>query len=100
MKEQIERIIAGIEKKHLNDPTVSNDLDEIDTLLSGSVEETIECLSALGENEISWISSGFYVVSFKLNDDRFISCIRALIQKYPDLPHLEFDVQRAIENMD
>lgn len=97
MKETITKIIEEIQQKHHNDPTISVDLEKIEAILVKNITETIACLNELSENEISWISSCFETVSAKLQSKEFITCLKQLVKKYPNIKFLREDVQDAID---
>lgn len=97
MKEQIEEIIKKIENKHLNDPTKSDDMDEIINVLSQNVSETVKTINELSENAIDWISVFFEDISWKFKSPQFIEAIEKLIIKFPDLKQLAAEVERAKE---
>ncbi len=97
MKTTIQQSILRVEKKHPNDPAILIELEEIEVLLSKNLEETIACLNELDENEISWISSSFESVSAKLQSKEFITCLKQLVKKFPEIKFLSQDVQDAID---
>ncbi|HLP55217.1 MAG TPA: hypothetical protein VK151_09315 [Fluviicola sp.] len=100
MKHSVEKIIAQINAKHPNDPTISDDYLEIITLLSASDDQTINVLNELDIDQIDCISSIFEEVSANLQSARFIDCIKEIAKKYPSILNIKEHVNWAIEAMD
>ena len=97
MKAKILEIIDRIKNKHLNNPTVSVDLDEITTLLLSDVNQTIKVINELDEESIKWISFNFEELSYKFQSKEFVECVKNVAIKYPNRSALKQDVQEAIE---
>ena len=69
-------------------------------ILSISDDETINYLKNCSKEDVLLISSVFDDVSEKLQSRKFISCLRELDKKYPDLKLTFFidDAENYIEN--
>ncbi|MGG5304590.1 hypothetical protein IGK16_002211 [Enterococcus pernyi] len=73
---------------------------ELTTILSMSEDKTINYLKNCSKEDLLLISSVFADVSEKLQSKRFISCLRELDKKYPDLKLTFFisDAESYIKN--
>jgi hypothetical protein len=99
MKEQVEQLLNRIRGWPMNDPRIIEDLEKIEGILSQSPRETIEVLNALDEDSISWIAPLSISISPRLQSREFIGCISALSEKYPNIPYIKDDVERARKSM-
>ncbi|KFF73418.1 hypothetical protein HX13_20655 [Chryseobacterium sp. P1-3] len=97
MKTEIIEIVQRIKNKHVNDPTVSEDKDQIVEVLLSDVKEAIKTISTLDEDTLEWISSRFEDLSYKLQSKEFIDCLKNLLLKFPNNMTLKEDVEDAIE---
>ncbi|MFZ4930616.1 hypothetical protein [Chryseobacterium sp. Mn2064] len=97
MKTKIIEIVQGIRNKHVNDPTVSEDKDQIVKILLSNVKESIKTINTLDEDTLEWISSRFEDISYKLQSKEFIECLKNLLIKFPANLTLKEDVEDAIE---
>ncbi|MBC2329539.1 hypothetical protein [Listeria swaminathanii] len=73
---------------------------ELTTILSTSEDETINYLNNCSKEDVLLISSVFDDVSEKIQSRKFISCLRELDKKFPDLKLTFFidDAESYIEN--
>ncbi|MBX7227710.1 MAG: hypothetical protein K1X55_16870 [Chitinophagales bacterium] len=99
MKEEIIKIVSQLGKKHLDDPTKSDDFNNIVNILLKSESQAIDCLNELDENSISWVSFSFEDLSYKFQSQEFINCLNRLVVKFPNISYLKDDVQDAIDAM-
>ncbi len=82
MKVEIEEIIQKIELKHIEDPTIYDELDKITNMLTNNLEQAITTINLLDENSINWICSSFPEVAAKFKSKKFIDCIISLQKKF------------------
>lgn len=95
LKNKILEIIKIAEAKHLNDPTISNEMDLLTQLMLIDVNNTIEVLEKLDIENILWLSSDFEELSYKFQSKEFIECLKKLKDKYPN--KMSSEIQNAIE---
>ncbi|KQT26173.1 hypothetical protein ASG22_05750 [Chryseobacterium sp. Leaf405] len=95
LKNEILEIIKITEAKHLNDPTVSNEMDLLTQLMLIDVNNTIVVLEELEIENILWLSSDFEELSYKFQSKEFIECLKKLEDKYPN--KMSSEIQNAIE---
>ena len=97
MEQKIKNILAKIKSKHVDDPTISLDSDEITNLLLQDVDNTIKILNELDEESLEWISSDFEELSFKFQNIKFVECVKKILTKFPNNKYFKEDVPKAIE---
>ncbi|WP_185290659.1 hypothetical protein [Chryseobacterium lactis] len=97
MKTKITEIIQRIKNKHVNDPTVSEDKDQITEMILHNVEESIPAINSLDENSLEWISSRFEEISYQLQNKKFIECLQDILIRFSKNVTLKNDVQDAVE---
>lgn len=96
-------------KKNLEERRSINEEDDFElekswanltNILSISEDETINYLKNCSKEDVLLISSVFDDVSEKLQSRKFISCLRELDKKHPDLKLIFFidDAESYIEN--
>lgn len=95
LKNKILEIIKRIESKHLNDPTKSDDYDQITNLLLRDVNQTIHVIENLNLDNLEHICSDFEELSYKFQSKEFVECLKKLEEKYPEKMSLE--IQNSIE---
>jgi hypothetical protein len=83
LKNKILQIIDIINKKHINDPTISIESDKLTELMLLDVNETIVLLNSLDLEDILWLSSDFEELSYKFQSKEFVECLKKLDEKYP-----------------
>ncbi|MBC1703358.1 hypothetical protein HB968_01545 [Listeria welshimeri] len=64
--------------------------EELTNILSKNEDETIKYLMNCSKDDVLLISSVFNYVSENLQSKKFISCLRELDKKYPDLKLTSF----------
>ncbi|MFC0630569.1 hypothetical protein WJ048_02600 [Listeria welshimeri] len=64
--------------------------EELTNILSKNEDETIKYLMNCSKDDVLFISSVFDYVSENLQSKKFISCLRELDKKYPDLKLTSF----------
>ncbi|MCT3233266.1 hypothetical protein [Lactiplantibacillus plantarum] len=74
--------------------------EELTIILSKNEDEAIKYLMNCSEDDVLLISSVFDYVSENLQSKKFISCLRKLDKKYPDLKLTSFidDAEDYIED--
>ncbi len=97
MKAKVLELLDRIKKKHLNDPTLSNDKDIVVELFFQDIKETINIINDLDEISLEWLSSRFEELSYKFQNKEFIDCLKRLLIKFPNSLILKQDIQEAIE---
>jgi len=97
MKTAITAIVQGIEQKHLNDPTVSEDKDRIVTMILSDLPQAINAINSLDQNTLEWISSRFEEISYKAQSRELIFCLQGLLTKFPHSAILKEDVLEGVE---
>jgi hypothetical protein len=95
LKKEILKIVDVIEKKHLNDPTKTNDYNEITRLLLIDVNKTILLLDDLELDKLEHICSDFEELSYKFQSKEFIECLKKLEEKFPK--RMSYEIQNGIE---
>ncbi|HCN49648.1 MAG TPA: hypothetical protein DIT10_11235 [Chryseobacterium sp.] len=95
LEDKILEIINVIESKHLNDPTKSDDYDEITNLLLSDVNQTIHVIENLNLDNLEHISSDFEELSYKFQSKEFVECLKKLEEKYPK--KMSPEIQKGIE---
>lgn len=100
-KTQIENIINKMESLHVNDDYAFNKyFDQIFELLKNNESETIDILMTLSEKNIDWLTPMFEYLSAKFQSSKFILSLEEIQKKYPNIPHIEEDIQDAKDAMD
>lgn len=83
---KVQCIISKRAELHLEDSFgIQNCWDMLVELLGNNETETIECLNICSPNELSWISEVFEDISYKLQSEKYIDCLKKLDTKYPEL---------------
>lgn len=95
LKNKILEIVDVIESKHLNDPTRSNDYDNITQLLLLDVNQTIHVIEDLDLENLEHICSDFEELSYKFQSKEFVECLQKLEEKYPK--RMSSEIQNGIE---
>lgn len=86
IKELMDEIIMERKKKHLEDDYgIQECWEKMIRVLSRNEEETIRYLENCSEEEIYFISEIFEDVSEKLKSKKYISCLKKLDKKFPNL---------------
>lgn len=98
MKERIIEIVQKIKNKHIDDPSVYKDKDQIVEILLLNIEDSINILNNLDEDTLEWISSRFEDLSYRFQNEKFIECLKNLLIKFPHSEILKQDIQDAIES--
>jgi hypothetical protein len=83
LKNKILHIIDVINKKHINDPTISIESDKLTELMLVDVNETILLLNNLNLEDILWLSSDFEELSYKFQSREFVECLKKMDEKFP-----------------
>lgn len=95
LENKILDIIKVIESKHLNDPTQSDDYDEITKLLLIDVKQTIHVIENLDLDNLEHICTDFEELSYKFQSKEFVECLKKLEEKYPK--KMSSEIQNGIE---
>jgi len=83
---KVEEICKKINALHLNDPKIMQYWDELTCVLTEDEKETLFLLENLNDKElIEDISSVFGEISRKLRSMKFVSCVEAMRDRYPEL---------------
>ena len=98
MKAKILEIIKRAEAKHPDDPSISNEMDELTELMIQNMHDTIKLFKELDLENLLWLSSDFEELSYKFQSKEFIECLKWLEKKYPK--KMSSEIQNAIEAMD
>ncbi|THF49439.1 hypothetical protein E6C50_11860 [Flavobacterium supellecticarium] len=96
MKTAIASIVHGIEQKHVNDPTVPDDLDRIVTMILSDLPQAIDAINNLDLNTLGWIASRFEAISYKAQHKEFVMCLEGLLVKFPNSTILRQDVLEGV----
>jgi|GEM_PF-1475516 len=97
MKTAIIAIVQGIERKHINDPTVSDDIDRIEGMLLSDLPQAINAINSLDRSTLEWISPRFETIAYQTQCKEFITCLKGLLIKFPDSSILKEDVTDGVE---
>ena len=95
LKNKILEVIKIAEAKHINDPTISNEMDLLTKLLLTDVNNTIKVLQELDIEDLLWVSSDFEELSYKFQSKGFVECLKKLEKKYPI--RMSSEIQNGIE---
>lgn len=95
LKDKILEIIKIAESKHINDPSITKEMNEITALMLQNVNETIELLESLEMDSLGWLSSDFEELSYKFQSKAFVECLKGLEQKFPK--RMSYEIQNGIE---
>jgi len=95
LKNKILEVIKIAEAKHINDPTISNEMDLLTKLLLTDVNNTIAVLQELDIEDLLWVSSDFEEPSYKFQSKEFVECLKKLEKKYPK--RMSSEIQNGIE---
>ncbi|MDI9309516.1 MAG: hypothetical protein QM535_04825 [Limnohabitans sp.] len=95
LKDKILEIIKIAESKHRNDPSITQEMDQLTILMLQNVNETIELLESLEMEELGWLCSDFEELSYKFQSKAFVECLKRLDQKFPR--KMSYEIQNGIE---
>lgn len=98
MKAKILEIIKRAEAKHPDDPSISNEMDELTKVMIQNMNDTIKLFKELDLENLLWLSSDFEELSYEFQSKEFIECLKWLEKKYPK--KMSSEIQSAIEAMD
>lgn len=95
LKNKILEVIKKAEAKHLDDPTISNEMDQLTELMLSNVDETIELLNNSDMEVLGWLCSDFEELSYKFQSKEFVECLKKLEEKFPK--RMGYEIQNGIE---
>lgn len=84
-KKRIEELIQIRKEMHPDDPNITNIWNELASLLSQNIDDTVKIISELSRDEVYWVSEVFEDISENLMSQEFINCIESLAKKYSDI---------------
>ncbi len=96
---KLNKLVYERAKLEPNNPKVEFYWDKISCLLSINEDETIEFLNKCDAKTIGWIGEVFDDISYKLQNIKFINCIKLLKEKYPEI-NLEWRIKCAIDMLE